>query len=303
MAALLAACGGGSGVSSSATTGATNDDGHDHDHDELGSNTFVDDGARFLQSIFADGLRAPSSLAAGGPQRAVFAVSGGDGLPVVDGLADTIDATLTGPDGTGTDAVLRLHSVGLAVPHYTLLFDPETAGSYELSSVVEGQAQQLQFLVADRSQVGLVAVGESMRPVDTPTFDNVGVFDPICTRFEPCPFHELNLAEALGKGRPTALLISTPGFCQTASCGPVLELLIELDPSSSMDVVHAEVYTVPERINEIGLAPELLSPVISTYRMDFEPSFIVSNAAGLVTARLDYAFDRAEMADALATVA
>ena len=36
--------------------------------------------------------------------------------------------------------------------------------------------------------------------------------------------------------------------------------------------------------------------------MNFEPSFIVADAAGLVTARLDYTFDRAEMAEALATV-
>ena len=35
--------------------------------------------------------------------------------------------------------------------------------------------------------------------------------------------------------------------------------------------------------------------------MDFEPSFVVADADGIVTARLDYAFDRDEMAEALAT--
>ena len=63
---------------------------------------------------------------------------------------------------------------------------------------------------------------------DTPTFDDARGVDPICTRSpEPCPFHDRTLTDVVESGEPVALLISTPGFCQTAICGPVLELLME----------------------------------------------------------------------------
>jgi hypothetical protein len=96
-------------------------------------------------------------------------------------------------------------------------------------------------------------------------------------------------------------MIATPGFCQTVACGPVVDLLIDLDPSADMDVVHAEVYTDPDQLDELGVVPELLTPTIDAYGMAFEPSLVVADAAGVVTARIDYAFDRDEIAAALAT--
>ena len=71
--ALAAACGQGdnetqSGGQSSGTTGST-----------------AEGDLRFLQAQFADGFRAPTTLAAGGLERAVFGILDGDGLPVVSG--------------------------------------------------------------------------------------------------------------------------------------------------------------------------------------------------------------------------
>ena len=178
---------------------------------------------------------------------------------------DTIEAVLTTPGGTAVDVVLPKHEDGLAAPHYTLLFDASEVGSYELAATIDGQPQQLLFEVAEPVNIELVQVGEPLRSVDTPTFDDARGFDPICTRFEPCPFHEQNLADVIGNGRPTAFIIATPGFCQTVSCGPVVDLLIDLDPRPTVDVVHSEVYNEPARINEIGFAPELLGPAVLTY--------------------------------------
>jgi hypothetical protein len=263
---------------------------------------FIDDTSRFLQALFADGFRVPSTLAAGLPARAPFQLSGGDGFPVVDDAPDTIDVTLTSPSGIESAITLSRRGVGLAVPHYPMLFEPDESGTYEVATLLNGQQQLLQFLVAEPAQVGLVQPGDPLRSVDTPTFLDARGFDPICTRFEPCPFHEVNLADVMENGRPTAFLIATPGFCQTEACGPVVDLLIDLDPTADANVVHSEVFNEPGRINEIGLSQELLGPAVTTYKMDFEPSFIVADAAGLVTARLDYAFDRDEMAAALAMV-
>ena len=53
--------------------------------------------------------------------------------------------------------------------------------------------------------------------------------DPICT-LEPehCPFHDVTLTEALAAGKPVAYYVGTPAFCDTGSCAPGLESIIEV---------------------------------------------------------------------------
>ncbi len=286
--ALAAACSG--GESSSDSTGNSVSSGD------------ASDGTVFLQSLFADGVRAPTSLATGLGTRAVFGLADADGLPMVNGVPATIEGTLTTPEGTTSSVVLPERSAGLAAAHYPLVFDATEEGSYTLDVTVAGQDQQTQFVVGNPADLGLVQVGDPLRSVATPTVDDARGVDPICTRFEPCPFHEVSLDMVLDNGRPTVLMIATPGFCQTVSCGPVVDLLIELNPEATADVIHAEVYTDPQQLTAEGPTPDLLAPVVSAYNLAFEPSLLVAAADGTVTARLDYSFDRDEIAEALATL-
>ena len=255
----------------------------------------------WLQAGFADGLRVPTTLMAGRPERAPFVIFGSDGLPAVNGVPDAVDMTVTAPDGTSEVIEVVRRDAMIPTPHYPLVFTPEAAGTYTIEAEIGGESQLVEFVVAEPGIVSLVAPGDPMRSLDTPTFDDARGYDPICTRFEPCPFHEVNLADAVGSGRPTALLIATPGFCQTVICGPVVELLMELDPAD-MNVIHGEVYTEPDRLGEVSDFTSLIGPIVTTFDMDFEPSFVVADADGIVTARLDYTFDRDEMEEALATV-
>ena len=113
----------------------------------------------------------------------------------------------------------------------------------------------------------------------------------------------MTLKEALENTLPTALLISTPGFCQTSICGPSLEILIDLvGKNPDFNVIHAEVYTDPEKISQSSNLQDLLSPIINDYGMTFEPSFITANSQNQVTARLDYAFDKSEMEAAISLI-
>lgn len=283
-ASVLAACGGGESTPAGPEPGGPG----------------LDD-TLWLQAGFADGLRVPTTLMVGRPERAPFVIFGADGLPAVNGVPDAVDMTLTSPDGTSELVEVIRRDAMIPTPHYPLVFTPEVAGTYAIEAELGGESQRVEFVVAEPGTVSLVAPGDPLRAVDTPTFDNARGYDPICTRFEPCPFHDVNLADAVGSGRPTALLIATPGFCQTVICGPVVELLMELDPTD-MNVVHGEVYTEPDRLGEVNDFTSLIGPIVTTYAMDFEPSFVVADANGIVTARLDYTFDRDEMEEALATV-
>jgi len=257
--------------------------------------------AQFLQAGFADGFTMPSTLVAGTPQRAPFFIYGSNGLPVVNNLPIEIVGEFVLPSGLAQKVSLPQYNEGISTPYFLLEFEisEEDQGICQLKIDSQELSQVVEFRVISQAETDLIQVGETMRIADTPTFADSNGYDPLCTRPEPCPFHDINLKDALTNDRPTILLVSTPGFCQTSICGPVLELLIELPKNSNWDVIHAEVYTEPTKIAEAKDLQELLSPVIQTYGMNFEPCFIVAGSDNKVLARLDYAFDKIEMRKAL----
>lgn len=258
---------------------------------------------RYLKSGFADGLVSPTTLTIGSPQRAPFFLYGSDGIPIVNDLPELISATLQLPSGKTIDVNLNKFDEGIPTPYFPLFFETNEIGLHKVSYLIDGNIQSLSFIVAERDQIDLIQIGEQLRDSQIPTFDNPLNFAVICTRFDPCPYHSLTLKEALSNTLPTALLISTPGFCQTSICGPSLEILINLlGENPDFNVIHAEVYTNPEKISESSNLRDLLSPVINDYGMTFEPSFITANSQNKLTARLDYAFDKREMEAALSTI-
>ena len=256
---------------------------------------------QFLRSGFADGLTMPSTLISGEPQRAPFFLYGSNGLPVVNGLPNELKGALTTPTGVSQRVTLLQYNEGIPTPYFLLEFEipVNEKGICQLKANIQGTDQVVEFNVIGRGETDLIQLGESMRVIETPTFTDAGDFDPICTRYEPCPFHQINLVDALENQYPTVLLISTPGICQSSICGPVLELLMEIPIDPDWNVIHAEVYTEPERITEVRNFQELLAPIINTYGMNFEPCLIVADGDGTVSARLDYTFDKKEIRETL----
>ena len=258
---------------------------------------------KFLQPGFADGFTMPSSLIVGEKQRAPFFLYGSNGLPIVNDLQSELTGELVDPSGVAQKVKLKQHNEGIPTPYFLLEFEiaDSRKGTCQLKVDIEGLEQVVEFRVVGKDETDLIQIGESMRVVDTPTISNSAGFDPLCTRYEPCPFHQTNLSEALRRNRPTVLMVSTPGFCQTSICGPVLELLIDLSPDPSWSVIHSEVYTQPKKIAEGENIQDLLAPVVRTYGMDFEPCLIVADSKNTVKARLDYAFDKKEIKAALSS--
>ncbi len=66
----------------------------------------------------------------------------------------------------------------------------------------------------------------------------------ICSRDPICPLHDKVIADSLGSGRPSVVQFSTPAFCQTRFCGPVLEVLLQQVPAyeDRVDFIHIEVW-------------------------------------------------------------
>lgn len=270
-----------------------------------GTSEAADDAALeppLLLASFPDGIRQPTILADVGTQRGIFVLSRGRGALDADQVPASLPATLTYPDGSSSDVSLPRHANQVPRHYYPLLFEPNGAGTYTLDSELEGELLSASFTVASPADVSLVQIGDQMPSLVTPTTGDSAGVDPICTRTpEPCDFHQITLADAVASGQPTALMISTPAFCQTGICGPTLEILIgQLDAVPDMQVVHAEVYTDPARLGELTPA-ELLAPTVSAFGMSFEPSLIVADGNGTITAKLDVALDADDIAAALAS--
>ncbi|HEY8172088.1 MAG TPA: hypothetical protein VIH21_03295, partial [Dehalococcoidia bacterium] len=68
--------------------------------------------------------------------------------------------------------------------------------------------------------------------------------ESLCSRDPICGLHDLVIGDVLGNGRPLVVQFSTPAFCQTRFCGPVLEVLLSQIPNyrDRVDFVHIEVW-------------------------------------------------------------
>jgi hypothetical protein len=198
--------------------------------------------------------------------------------------------------GTSNPVKIGRRATGIPRGYYPVVVELSTAGSWTFE--VEAAGQQLTTRVDARQPTELpvvTGIGDLLPRIPTPTtVTGLGV-SPICTRIPPCPFHDVSLDAALARSRPIVLLVSTPAHCQTAICGPVLELLIDRRAKlekAGVIVIHAEVYaddtakTTTSTVDALGLT--------------FEPSLFVTAPDGTVNARLDYTFDATELDEVLA---
>jgi len=241
------------------------------------------------------------ALVTGAEQRLCLGVADAQGVPLAD-VPDRIEFTIRA-DGaqTTTSHPAEAHAEGLAAAYYPVTFTLDEAGLYEIGATIDGEALTPRpFQLTD--DIPVPTPGDALPPVATPTTaDHRGV-DPICTRSPACPFHEVSLTDALAGGGPVAFLIATPEFCQTAICGPVLDVLLDLAPDHpDVTFVHAEVYADPRDVSDITQAQ--LAPATEAYQLGWEPCLFLADSSGTLVTRLDTIYDRAEADAALGALA
>jgi hypothetical protein len=242
---------------------------------------------------------------AGAANRVPFGLADEGGLLPAGDSPQELAVTVADPDGNvvadAVPAVLR--GEGLPRGYYSFEFTPETAGFYDFSTETDsGEVlSQLQVVEPDDPTVAdLIGPGDPMPALETPTVDDPRGVTPICTKEPACDLHGVTVARALEEGGPVVLLVATPAFCQTAVCGPVLDVMIDqMGGYPDVRFVHAEVFADPEN-NSTPIAAEDYAPVIGELGLPFEPVLYTIGADGAVRERLDYIFDGTEIDGALA---
>lgn len=223
---------------------------------------------------------------------------GGDGVTGTlrgEGDAQFVELTVAGAhahDSSGGGDVAA-DSVAFYVAHTAF----DVAGKWGVEIEVtpdDGSAStkiQAPFDVLERSQSP--GIGEIPPASRNDTFTTNSDPLSLCSRSPTCPLHDKVIADVLGKGRPLIVQFSTPAFCETRFCGPVLEVLLRQVPQyeDRIDFVHIEVWQ--------DFQSQKNRPAVAEWNLPGEPYTFFMNKDGRVVTKLEAIFGENELVSAL----
>jgi hypothetical protein len=241
-----------------------------------------------------------TSVAVPGPYRFAFGLIGSDNHfvygPSAVYVAPSRSAPAEGPYPAPIDSMLvqpRFASTTVAQDPLAIkgvyearvpLSKPGLWAALVLTHTPQGWvAGVTQFVV--RASSNIPNIGQRPPNIHTPTAASVGGnVAKIDTRMPPDDMHRVDFASAIGK-RPVALLFATPALCQSRVCGPVTDVVFQLEHEfeSRMTFIHNEVYVDNNAAK--GLRPQLLA-----FHLQTEPWLFTFNRHGQIAARLEGAF-------------
>lgn len=235
-------------------------------------------------------------ILAGSEQRVAFGVLNGQ-RPVPDKTDVEISFAPVEGDAEGEFAPATRRDDGIeARPLYVAHHTFDTPGMYTATAKVGRRTAEAAVQVIDPAGSKVPVPGQPLPVFATPTTADARGVNPICTREPACPWHDISLDAALAERRPIVLLVATPALCQSAVCGPVLDILLDVkgDFESSVRFIHAEVFT--------DSSGQTTTPAVQALRLENEPFLFLVGADGVVRDRFDGPYDRAEARAALATL-
>lgn len=229
-----------------------------------------------------------SALFVPGPQRlpvslVVDGTLSSDGPDTLEGFILDLD------DNPVTDVVATKRADGIEVAYYEIRVDLDEAKVYTLR-LAGDDGYGATFEIFEPGDVPTPLIGAPMPALDTPTVDDPKGVEVVCSRTpDPCPFHSMTLAEALGLGRPVAFMVGTPAHCQTGTCAPGLELLVAESErlGDALTCIHADIYR--------DAAGTEVAPAIESLGIDYEPIIYLADASGTIVDRLDAIWDAGEL--------
>ena len=178
----------------------------------------------------------------------------------------------------------------------------EVAARVKGQGVLQGSAR---FDVLDSPAVP--GIGEPAPATDNPVIGEQGVPPAeIDSRTRggaevPDPqLHRVSIADAIAEGRPAVVVFSTPVYCVSRFCGPVTDLVEDLERANGdrAAFIHVEIWKNFESEQTTQAAAEWL---LREGTLN-EPWLFMIDAEGKIAARWDNLFTRPELEDGLETL-
>lgn len=230
------------------------------------------------------GLLGPDGSRLGSPGLAVE-VDAAPGNRAVEPRSASADFVWIVPDVTGL---------------YRAIIDLPAPGPWQVSvSVGEQRLPPVEVFVNRESAVPWV--GDPAPAPATPTLADSPI-EALTTDPDPDQrFYEVSLADAIARGERTVLVFSTPSFCHTEACGPMLDVTKAVaEDHGDVTFIHVEVY---EGFTEPDFVPDFehLAPSAGPehWNLPSEPWVFVIDEKGLVEARFEGVMEADELAAVL----
>jgi hypothetical protein len=154
---------------------------------------------------------------------------------------------------------------------------------------------QAPFDVLDKPKSpGVGTVPPASRNDTTATNPNM---ESLCSRTPACNLHDKVIGDFLGKGRPLVVQFSTPAYCTSRFCGPVLEVLLGQAHryADKIDFIHIEVWQ--------DFQLQQYRPAPTEWNLPTEPYTFFMTSDGKVAGKIESVFGEQELIPALEQLA
>ena len=163
----------------------------------------------------------------------------------------------------------------------------------------DGRMVRGYFGVSERSFTP--AIGSDAPRSVTKTVGDVPSLEQITSSPNPDPsLYQISVGDAVTSGKPTMVSFSTPAFCSTATCGPQLEVVRELQAEygGQANFIHVEIYDNPHEIQG-DLRNAKRTAAVTEWGLPNEPWTFVVDGEGKVADKFEAFVGREELEEAL----
>ena len=175
---------------------------------------------------------------------------------------------------------------------YTTSLTFDVAGTWQIDVTVLGESgnsrtAQLSFPVAEETEAP--DIGAPAIPSENKTIADVDDLAKLTTGSVRDPdLYGTTIADAVGSGIPTVVVVASPAFCINAVCGPQVEVLQQLKDKykGQANFIHIDFYDNPDEIQG-DLSRARISPIVFEWRLlGVEWSFVIDRD-GKISARFE----------------
>ena len=170
----------------------------------------------------------------------------------------------------------------------------DEVGFWEIEATItgdDGQPVTARGAVEVRERAESPAIGEPVPRSVTATAADTDDIAAITSAFTPDPdLYQVSLHDALEQDKPVLVAFSTPRFCVSATCGPQLEQVSDLQGryGDRANFIHVEVYKDPHLFDG-GSRPgrDDVADAVQEWGLPTEPWTFVVDSDGIVQAKFE----------------
>jgi len=183
---------------------------------------------------------------------------------------------------------------------YTTKIDFPSNGEWRIGALIK-DGDKMTATLLPSAVVGqckdIPRVGQRPPDIHTPTRQSVGGdLSKLTTRIPPETMNKVDFHDVLGK-KPIVLLFATPQFCESRTCGPVVDVAaqVQRDFGDKAEFIHMEIYN--DNDPSKGVRPQ-----VRAFHLPSEPWLFVIDRRGVIRTSIAGAFNVQELTEAVKAV-